>query len=146
MSMLHKHSVMIKQCWPKEQRPWKLKGFEGFGQRFQDFLRNQYHLQRLWVCNCHRCVTWMSSVEASGQNCLFCALVTLISTIWLLTILWQFFGGVKHSQRVTQLDKEEELMQALVEQLGDDQFDDGAIEDNRVVHSKVFHTVFQPIA
>jgi uncharacterized protein YpiB (UPF0302 family) len=41
-----------------------------------------------------------------------------------------FGGTVKRSQRVTQLDKEEELMQALAEQLEDDQLDDGAIEDN----------------
>jgi len=39
-------------------------------------------------------------------------------------------GTIKCSQRVTQLDKEGELMQALVEQLEDDWLDDGAIEDN----------------
>ena len=39
-----------------------------------------------------------------------------------------FGGTVKRSQRVSQLD--EELMQALAEQLEDDRLDDGAIEDD----------------
>ena len=43
--------------------------------------------------------------------------------------------SVKHSQRVTQLDEEEELMQALAEQLEDDQLDDGAIEDDGDAYS-----------
>ena len=35
-----------------------------------------------------------------------------------------------HMQTVTQLDEEEELMQALAEQLEDDWLDDGAIKDD----------------
>ena len=31
------------------------------------------------------------TVETSGQNCLFCALITLISTMWSVAILWRYF-------------------------------------------------------
>jgi hypothetical protein len=41
-----------------------------------------------------------------------------------------FGGTVKHSQTVRQLDEEEGLMQALVEQSEDDWLDNGAIKNN----------------
>jgi hypothetical protein len=41
-----------------------------------------------------------------------------------------FGGTIKHSQTVRQLDEEEDLMQALVEQSEDDWLDDGAIEND----------------